>query len=131
MCRFAFIKNNHINGSIRVYNLLVRGVDVFEEFRESLEVKHEKQFQKFIFYLEMLSSGGRLPHKKRRKIQGVEDGWELRTQALRLYYLAYEPALIVICHMGYKKKQKKDIRRWKRNCPDIIESLMDQKIYTP
>jgi hypothetical protein len=131
MCRFTFIKNKYINGSIDVYNLQIRGKDVFEDFNTNLEAKHEKDFRKFIFYLEMLSSGKRLAHNKIKKIRGIENGWELKAGSLRLYYLVFEPPLIVVCHMGYKKKQKKDIGKWQRNCPGIIEALIDQNIHTP
>ena len=74
----------------------------------------------------MLSNNVRLPAKQIAKIRGVKDGYEIRADTLRLYYLDVQNKRIIICLGGLKKNQKKDIDRFKRLVSYLQKELNDE-----
>lgn len=124
MSKFALIKNEFAVGSINVYNLIVDDIDQFETFEESVENIDYSQFTSFAATISQISENKKPPPRgKRRKIEGMGNAGEMRTKNLRLYYLVVEKHGYTICLGGYKKTQKKDIKRLKQLQREILNQI--------
>ncbi len=112
MPRFALRKNIFATGSILVYNLLIDDVDQFEAFEDALEKIDKAQFRSIAATVSQMSENKKPPPRgKRRKVEGMEHAGEMRTKKLRIYYLVLPKTWYTICLGGYKKQQKKDLKR--------------------
>lgn len=126
MPKFALIKNEFADGSINVYNLLVDDIDQFEAFEESVEDIDYSQFTSFAATISQISENKKQPPRgKRRKIEGVDNAGEMRTKNLRMYYLVVKEHGYTICLGGYKKTQKKDIKRLKKLQTEILKQIKE------
>jgi len=126
MLKFALVSNELALGEIKVFNLEVDGIDQFEAFEGSIEDKHYSQFKSLAATISQISENKKPPnHGKRRKIKGLENAAEMRTKNLRLYYLVIKEHGITICIGGYKKSQKKDIKRLKKLSKAIYKQIDD------
>lgn len=124
MSKFALVKNEFAVGSINVYNLLVNDVDQFEAFEESVEDIDYSQFTSFAATISQISENKKPPPRgKRRKLEGIENAGEMRTKNLRLYYFVVKEHGYTICLGGYKKTQKKDIKRLKQLQKEILKQI--------
>ena len=109
---FALKLSEFAKGIVKIFNLVVDEIDQFETFENSLEDKYLSEFRSFAATIYQISENKKPPPRgKRRKIEGVSGVTEMRSRNLRLYYLIIKEEGIIICLGGYKKTQKKDIKR--------------------
>jgi|GEM_PF-1261168 len=112
MPKFALTLSQFARGSVKVYNLLIDNIDQFEAFEDDLEDKYYSQFISFAATISQISENKKPPPRgKRRKLEGIDGAAEMRSNDLRLYYLTLKNHGYTICFCGYKKNQKKDIRK--------------------
>ncbi len=124
MSKFALISNEFARGRVKVYNLLIDEVDVFNEFEDSLAAQYKSEFRSLAAIISQISEHRKpLPRNKSRKIKGVESAAEMKTKHLRLYYLVIKEHDLIICVGGHKKTQKKDIKRLGRLRDLIIKQI--------
>jgi len=117
MSKFALNLNEFARGGVKVYNLLIDGVDVFHEFEDALEAQYKSEFRSFAATISQISENRKPP------IKGVESAVEMKTKHLRLYYLVIKEHDLIICLGGHKKTQKKDIKRLSRLRDLIIKQI--------
>jgi len=123
MLKFALKKNQLARGAVKVYNLLIDGIDQFDHFEDGLESKYDSSFRSIGAVINQISENPRAPNRKTRKIHGVNKATEIKKGDLRSYYLAIKEHDLVICLGGYKKNQKKDITRLKSLEKQITQQI--------
>lgn len=127
MYTFALKTCKYSRGKKVVYQLIVNDKDEFSKFEKKYGTKQYRSLLLRIgTRIENLSKGVRLPAGQISKISGIEGGYEIKADSLRVYYLELQNEFY-ICMGGLKKNQKKDIDRFKRITKELQKQLKDGK----
>ncbi len=128
MYTFALKTCKYSRGNKVVYQLIVNDKDEFSKFENKYGTKQYRSLLLRIgTRIENLSKGIRLPAGQISNIFGVEGGFEIKADSLRVYYLELQNECLIICMGGLKKNQKKDIDRFKRITKELQKQLKDGK----
>lgn len=111
MPKFTVKKNRFSSNKVQFWNLVIDGEDQFDKFEEQLENKYRSKLKRLATYISRLSEKKDIPFNTKKKIKGHSDTIELKASDLRLYYLKIEKPGLVVCLIGLKKNQTKDLRR--------------------
>lgn len=123
---FALKSCKYSRGDKVVYQLVVNDKDEYSNFEKKYGTKQYRSLLLRIgARIENLSKGIRLPSGQIRNIVGVEGGFEIKADSLRVYYLELQNEYFIICTGGLKKNQKKDIDRFRRITKELQKQLKD------
>ena len=126
MQRFELFLNEYGTGKTKIYNLLTNWKDQFLHFQSELDPSLNSNFKKITSTIFLLSEYEKsLPIGRINKIDGVDFGYEIKADKLRLYYLNFEDLGLLICVGGMKKNQRKDIAQFNKLSKEISNQIKE------
>jgi hypothetical protein len=128
MTKFAFKKVEEINCYQDIVKLEIDGSCYFDQFQEEIyrsKSQYISELGMVLQYIERDGNGKRVADKKKDITPGKAriKEYEYRTKHLRVYAIRQKDGKIIILG-GYKNKQKRDIRKFRK----IKKQLIDLKL---
>jgi hypothetical protein len=128
MTKFAFKKVEEINCYQDIVKLEIDGSCYFDQFQEEIyrsKSQYISELGMVLQYIERDGNGKHVADKKKDITPGKAPikEYEYRTKHLRVYAIRQKDGKIIILG-GYKNKQKRDIRKFRK----IKKQLIDLKL---
>lgn len=125
---FSRVKFDLVNNvEYTFYKLMIDGECPLDNFLQEVEADLDcsANLNRIIAMMDMFSKHIMLPQTKFRQIKGMNrsDLFEFKCNNLRVYVVLCAPDVFVVCG-GFKRNQKKDIKRLKRQLRDFDVSKL-------
>lgn len=131
MINFVLELVEEIVGDIKFYYLIRDGVNLFSDSKEEVldkDGKFESQFDTIQSRMLQIADKKLLPKEKFRKLNSLDNCYEIKTRDLRSYHHHDKEHGIVLLYLGEKKNQKKDLTKMKKIVKEFQEAKSKSKI---